>query len=1198
MKFRQIFHYEFFYQLRRLSTWLYFVVLMALAFLFITGNYIHDARDGDFFLNAPLIIATVTVFCCLFWLLIGSSVAGDAATRDVQMRMYSLTYTAPTNKFEHLGGRFFAAFVLNLLILIAVPLGIIFSIHFTGVEADILGPFRPTAYTSSFLYFLLPNAFIVTAVQFSMSTLSNQAKSSLLGGIILFVAAYVLGQVLELAGGWGTLVDPIGFTPVLSHLTNDWSPIEKNTRLIELDGLLLINRFLWLSISLGLLTFTYYRFRFVQPGNQKSKKDSKHQSKLVVPVENIEWSVEKQSLPQIPREFGFLTNLKQLSTITWNLFLHLAKSPSGLMLLAVIATLVGFAIPGNLDVKGVPLIARADQILNFLTSPLAEIQTFWILITLLIIFYAGELVWKEREAGLSEITGVAPISNWVLFLSRFLPLVLLLISGLLFLMLAGIVAQLSMGSVDLEIGLYIKTLFGFQLIECLLFALLALVIHVIIDQKYMGHLVVLITYGFIAFSSTFGVDHKLLIYGSSPSWFYTDMGGFGNSLVPWLWFKGYWIAWALLLSIVASLLWVRGKEEDFKSRLKLAYKRFTGYITLAGIVATGLIVSIGGFIFYNTYILNEYTTTSDLLEQQSTYEQLFGKYDGIPQPKLAGVKLHVDIFPEQREVEIHAAYSLLNKTTEAIDSIHLVTPAGVEATEIVFDKSTVSILEDKKLGYQIYKLNKPLQPDDSLQLSFDVKYKTIGFTNSGIDDAVVANGTNFRNYEWMPAIGYQSYKELDDVSTRKKYGLSPRPATPSLYDVTARQNSAFAESISFEAIVGTDTDQVVLAPGSLRKTWMKNGRQYFHYSTDAPIRNEYYFFSANYAIHEGIWNDVKIQIYYDPGQIENVVRMVSSIQASLDYYSKYFAPYPYKNIRFVAYPGYGIGNHAAPLNITAEEGFFLLNPEEDPRGFDLVSAVVAHEVAHQWWGNLSKPARVEGSGLISESLAWYSTMSMIEEAYGPEHLQRLLSFLREEYETLGTQAAAPLLQANDWYHIYRKGPLALFTMGRYIGKEKVNGALASMYTKHSSGTPPFPTSLDLYKELQAATPDSLQSLLFDLFEQNTFWDLQTEQVSATETESGDWLVTLKVRTYKQAVDKIGVVTELPINDWIEIGVFGIAVKNKLAKPLYLQKHHITSTEQIITVTVSEQPTQAGIDPYYLLVDWEMNDNVKDVEAKL
>jgi hypothetical protein len=79
----------------------------------IRGGYISNARSGDYFLNAPFVIAAVTVFGSLLWLLVAAAVAGDAAARDVQTRMHPLTYTAPVSKADYLGGRFLAAFVLK-----------------------------------------------------------------------------------------------------------------------------------------------------------------------------------------------------------------------------------------------------------------------------------------------------------------------------------------------------------------------------------------------------------------------------------------------------------------------------------------------------------------------------------------------------------------------------------------------------------------------------------------------------------------------------------------------------------------------------------------------------------------------------------------------------------------------------------------------------------------------------------------------------------------------------------------------------------------------------------------------------------------------------------------------------------------------------------------------------------------------------
>ncbi|GAA4393193.1 ABC transporter permease/M1 family aminopeptidase [Hymenobacter koreensis] len=1204
MKLQRIFALEFSYQLRRVTTWLYFGVILVITFLVVIANYASDARDGYIVLNAPIVMAAVTVICCVFWLVIGASVAGEAAARDVHTRMHLLTYAAPTSKAAYLGGRYLAAFALNLLILLAIPVGMLLAMHFAGVEAEILGPFRVAPYLTTFFFIALPNAFFATAMQFSAAALSRRALASYLVGAALFAASYTIWPLLEKGGEWGNLADPMSFGPVLSHLSIDWTPLEKSTRFLLLEGSFLANRLLWLGISLGLLAFTYSRFQLVLPETGSNRKPSQP-AKPLAAWEKLNWGAEG-ALPTGRGTYGLATHLHQLRLIAWKGFLQLATSKAGLPLLAIIALVVGLTVQGNLKGRGTPLLPRTDFLLDYLTGPLAQPERFWILIALLIIFYAGELVWREREAGLSDIANAAPVPEWVQFVSRFLALSLVLMVWLAFLMTAGLAAQVAIGGATPEIGLYLQAVFGLQLVDCLLFALLALLVQVLVNQKFVGHLVALLAYGAVAFAPTLGIEHKLLIFGASSPWTYTDMAGFGPTLAPWLWFKGYWVAWALLLAVVARLFWVRGRENNIAARLQLARARFTRSTGMVSVAAVAGILLFGGFIFYNTNVLHDYTSASAATAQSADYEQRYRRYLNAPQPVLTGVNLQVEIYPRQRAVEIQGTYLLVNNTPVPIDSVHLATGAGVETAEISLNQPSKQVLADEVHGYHMYALAKPLRPGDSLRLRFQVTHQAQGFSNNGADAHVMENGSFFRNLEWLPVIGYQPYRELDEAGARKAHGLVARPATYSLYDTAARRYAPFPEQISFEAVVGTDAGQTVVAPGTLRRSWTKKGRRYFHYATDAPIRNEYAFFSANYALQEGKWRspsagpnqEVAIQIYYPPGMTENPARMIRSARASLDYFTQQFGPYPHRQLRFVTHASYAFGHHAAPINITAEEGFFLLNPKADKRGFDLVTAVVAHEVAHQWWGNQLKQAYVEGAGLITESLAWYSAMGVVEDKYGPEHLQALLNFLREENENPRTRAAKPLLQADGFYQNYRKGPFALYSLSQYIGRDRVNGALRQLLAKHRPGTVPRPTSLDLYRELKAATPDSLQPLLHDLFEANTFWELEMKTATAKQLKAGTWQVKLTLQASKLVVDSAGTETKLPMHDWVEIGVFGPADAGKEAGPqLYQQKHRIRSGQQTIVLTLPTKPANVALDPRQLLIDWNVEDNHQVVKSK-
>src|SRR5690606_6775037 len=207
---------------------------------------------------------------------------------------------------------------------------------------------------------------------------------------------------------------------------------------------------------------------------------------------------------------------------------------------------------------------------------------------------------------------------------------------------------------------------------------------------------------------------------------------------------------------------------------------------------------------------------------------------------------------------------------------------------------------------------------------------------------------------------------------------------------------------------------------------------------------------------------VKLQILHHPTHTANLDRMMKSIHASLDYFSREFGPYPHNSLRFIERAGTEAGLQSTAVNISFLEGFSYLNSEGDKRDVDFTSGIVAHEVAHQWWGNQLLTSSVEGSGILSESLAWYTAMGVAEEEFGFDHQQRLLSIVRQEYSTPQSKADVPLLRGNELFHNYRKGPLALYALSSYIGRDNVNLALRNLLEKQEIQSQNLPTSLDLY----------------------------------------------------------------------------------------------------------------------------------------
>jgi len=262
VKFREIFRFEFVYQSRRIYTWLYFAVLFIVAF-----QFNRTAGDGGPNVLSPYGNAQETILTCLLWVLIAPAVAGSAAARDVQTRMHPLIYTAPISKTDYLGGRFLAAFLLNALILLAVPLGTLAALYLPGREHAFAGPLRPAILLSSYGVLALPTAFAFTAVQFSVAALKRRPAFSYLGTVLILVvfgtAAAVIVNVLQMPA-LGQLLDPTCRLNVLVIMEATMTPFEMKTVLIGLETSVLANRALWICISLAILAFTHARIRLDQ----------------------------------------------------------------------------------------------------------------------------------------------------------------------------------------------------------------------------------------------------------------------------------------------------------------------------------------------------------------------------------------------------------------------------------------------------------------------------------------------------------------------------------------------------------------------------------------------------------------------------------------------------------------------------------------------------------------------------------------------------------------------------------------------------------------------------------------------------------------------------------------------------------------------------------------------------------------------
>ena len=341
-------------------------------------------------------------------------------------------------------------------------------------------------------------------------------------------------------------------------------------------------------------------------------------------------------------------------------------------------------------------------------------------------------------------------------------------------------------------------------------------VHVLVDQKYIGHLVAIVAYVFIALASMFGIEHNLLIYGAGPAWSYTEMRGFGPSA------RAVAVVQALLGRVGAAS---RGRGEaalgarqgDRSRRAAPAWRASAcsrGSTAWTAAAAVGLILTLGGFIFYNTNVLNAYRLRLRDCGAARRVRTALRAVRAHPATPADGGD------PARRDLSGaagggHPRHVPPREPQRRRDRLH---PRGhrpdVETGDVEFDRPAARVLADEELGYRIYRWDGRSSPATRCG-------STSRCTSSRVASARAASTPPWwrtaptSRTRWLPAIGYQRRRELMTASDRREHGLAARPLIPSLYDVEARTDRR--AGIAFEAVVGTNEDQVAVAPGALRR---------------------------------------------------------------------------------------------------------------------------------------------------------------------------------------------------------------------------------------------------------------------------------------------------------------------------------------------------------------------------------------------
>jgi hypothetical protein len=1225
----EFFSFELRFRAKSLSTYVYFLIWLAFSFFCIASESFGPVANtnGKILLNGPWANSLQDAYALLFGIIVIAAIFGTSILRDFQRDTYQILFTKPISKFAYLGGRWAGSFVTTVFAFSGLMVGTFLGTLAPWADHARIAPNQAWWYWQPFLSIVVIQIFYIGSLFFAVAALSRKLLVVYLQGVALFIL-YVIGITVfsatrSLEHFWSGILDPIGLLMV-DRLTRYWSVVEKNSQLLPWDfsgyspGVFLYNRLLWTAVGVAALISVWAMFPMsvealtAKSQGKRAAKARQQEAEESSPVR----SRVAATLPRVRQLFGAATTVAQYWSLTR---LRIRIITREIPFWAIAGLLVAFAVNNGYFAGRVAGVDVWPVTYLMLQAVEGSATLFFVIVAAL---YAAELIWRERDNHFDGIHDALPIGGTTDWLSKLTAIVFVELVLLTLAMLVGMLMQTVLGYYHYEVLQYLKELYVVTLPQVLGTAMLALFVQTMVSNKFIGHGIVIGVVVLQQILFNFGWENTLYLPGAVPTYIYSDMNGYGHFVPALFWATCYWSAIFAFLGVVSIAFARRGAEVALRTRAALA-RQAALRLAPAGALLLVIAAGSGAWYYYNAHVLNEYLTADDRRRLQAGYERDFKRYEHLPQPKVTAVDASINIYPEHRSFDGTGRYTLQNKGTQPISQVHL-TDQHEAVSNVRFDRPFHLQSRAPRDAYAIYVLEQPLAPGEVMTLTFSVSHATHGFRDGNELAQLAYNGTFF-DAEFFPGVGYDQSVELDDPRRRREQHLGPLEEMPHRGDPVESRANLFTPNsdwITYHTVVSTSDDQIAIAPGYLQREWHQDGRHFFEYSMGSThILDFFAYLSGRYEVRKEIYaspnGPINLEVYYDPAHGYDVDDMLACTRAGLDYYQAHYSPYQFRQFRIIEFPRYRTFAQSFSNTVPFSEAIGFITRLRKPTDVDLTYFVTAHELAHQWWAHQLVGGRVEGSNMMSETLAQYSAYMVIQHKYGKDYMHRVLRYFLDRYlrgRAGEVRHEPPLaLVQREPYVWYEKGGQIMYTLADYVGEEQIDGALSDFLMQYRyanaanqvdaadsterSGAvqQPYPDTRQLVEALRAHTPPELQYLIDDGFNRIVLYDNKALSANSKRLPDGRYEVRLEVQARKVQGDGNGVETPMPLSDYIDIGVFK-GLKDE-EQPLYMRREKITQERQTFTIVVNERPTRAGIDPYNKLIDRIPDDNMIDVGSE-
>lgn len=1208
---RDLLAFELKLHTRQVGFWVALVIMFAVGVLFSSHeDFAIGVAGGERVkVNGAIPIALTISAFSLGSIFFAAVFVVTGMMRDDTHKALEVVHSTQMKTRDMIISRMLGVWLATILSLSGLVLGTIAGPFMPWGDEATFQSFNLIHYLQPFFFFVVINALFVAAVYTLIAVTTRNRALVYVSAVGLLVAYFGGGLIAgEDPAEWvSALVDPFGAT-ALAVETRFWPAAEQNNNMAPVMGWVGFNRLIFTGVALALFAAS---FVFNKRGILNRKTKRKMDSAIAEPPTRVK--PVKPTLGFNHTMLTFWTRLKfeYLSTV---------RSVAFVILIAIGLVLFGIGLL-TVTVLG----ANTSLLTSRLMASLA-LGTMAVPMLIIMVFFGSDIMWRDRTANLHGILDSTPVRDVSLLLAKWGALAGLLLTIILGMLVAGMIAQLALGGgivpvvplTFLAIGIVSFFVgFFFQ-------GMLVMFIQNFMPGRIIGMLVAAgVLIGLMFFIRQLPFYHPLMNFGSAGAGAYSEMAGFSNPTGFW-WEFSYWMGLILILGALSIWVWRRGMQVGLLVRLKAMHKRFS--LPSLATAALGLALFFGfGYAGLQSYQDENYLNSDQREAQQAEFEKLVGDMWKDPDPRIIDVKVEAEFYPSKQTAEFAGEYIIDNPHDEPIIrttvfsgvGVNNITRLEIEGASVVTGEARADALLNVH-DLQEIEFDPPLQPGETRTVKFATRFNAPTLTESS---SIAKNGTFVNNTAALLTFGNLDQGFISNPDLRRKYGLGDRVEWPERDDEEARRYnlltafSGYSDYVDFEAEVCTEDGQIPVAPGKFRSERRSEGRYCRTYKSINPIHNFFSFLTADYAVRKDVWKnpngkDIDLEIYFHPEHDFNIDLMIEAMKTSMDVFNDTFSPYQYAQLRIMEFPYASFAQaFAGTVPFSENIGFVQSSGSaDDPQRVDFASYVTMHEIGHQWFAHQVIGAYAKGSNLLSEGLTENATMLAYEKQYGFAKARRM----HEERSTMQYLAQRtferddePVLAEaeSQGYLNYNKTSWVFWGMRNIMGNEPVQTAVRRFLTEHAaSNGAPYPTTLELIDILKQEIDPKFHSLIDDYWNKITLWELSfTDEVTAVE-KAGSYTLTLPISLDKKyASEEDGEETSVSeidgatLDEWVQIGVYSEDPKDDLgASPMKIELVRLNKTEQTVTIKVSEKPTHVVLDPYRSLIERNVGDNVKTV----